>query len=388
MALHSPPSSLEVLADAWGKTHETIRLTFFDASGQPLAASQPASTPLQLPALRAQASIGFLYAVEETRAGDWVAISRPMVPTFPYGLQWELITAAAILVGLVAASLRPLVRSMGSTLGKLTEIAREVSSGHFGKTLDEHRSDELGTLVQAINEMSGKLEEAEKLNTRLLHDVSHELRSPLGRIQVMAETIGMRPDEADKCIQDIGQEIELLDRLVGDLLETARIESESPSARPELFSLLGWSGETLRRLESKARSSQVGWTSRIPPQDVEIRGDPQRLTQAVGNLVDNAITALEGQTDGRIEATVAVATETWSITVEDNGPGIPAEDLPHVFRRFYRADRDRGRERGGVGLGLSLARAIAEAQGGRASIESQAGEGTTVLLSFPLPDSP
>jgi signal transduction histidine kinase len=297
-----------------------------------------------------------------------------------------LIATALILVGLVVTFLQPFVRSMSSTLRKLTEIAKEVSSGHFGKTLDVHRTDELGTLVQAINDMSGKLEEAEKLNTRLLHDVSHELRSPLGRIQVMTETIGLHPDEATECIHGIGEEIALLDRLVGDLVDTARIESESPSARPERFSLLGWSSETLRRLGSKACPSQIGWTSRLPQQDLEVFGDPQRLAQAVGNLVDNAITALEGRPDARIEVTVAVGADEWSIAVEDNGHGIPSDDLPHVFRRFYRVDSDRRRDRGGVGLGLSLVRAITEALGGEASIESEAGEGTTVSLRFPICD--
>ena len=384
LALHTGPESAEMLAGAWMTTHETIRLTFFDANGRMLADSHPQRPPLDLQVLQTEEARDYLAAVEEMRGGGWLAISRPRVPAFPSGLQWELIATALILVGLVVTFLRPFVRSMSSTLRKLTEIAKEVSSGHFGKTLDVQRTDELGTLVHAINDMSGKLEEAEKLNTRLLHDVSHELRSPLGRIQVMAQTIGMHPDEADEYIHGIGQEIALLDRLVGDLVESARIESDSPAARPERFSLLQWSGETLRRLESEARSRKIGWTSRLPPRDLEVCGDPQRLAQAVGNLVDNAITALDGHSDARIEVTIAVTDVAWSVAVEDNGPGIPADDLPHVFRRFYRVDTDRGRDRGGVGLGLSLVRAIAEAQGGKASIESQAGEGTTALISFPI----
>jgi signal transduction histidine kinase len=139
-------------------------------------------------------------------------------------------------------------------------------------------------------------------------------------------------------------------------------------------------------LESKARSSGVDWNTSLPEEDREVRCDSQRLAQALGNLVDNAIHALEGRDDPRIEISVSVGTDTdtWTLTVEDNGPGIPADDLPHVFRRFYRVGDDRGREEGGVGLGLSLVRAIAEAHGGEATIESRPGEGTQVTVSLPI----
>ncbi|MCZ6835051.1 MAG: hypothetical protein O7G85_04690, partial [Planctomycetota bacterium] len=110
-----------------------------------------------------------------------------------------------------------------------------------------------------------------------MHDVSHELRSPLGRIQVMAETIALRPDQADECIHGISQEVALLDRLVGDLVETARIESETHARLKEAFSLNRWADETLRRLEIEARSRDIDWSIRIPEQDVEIVGDSQRL---------------------------------------------------------------------------------------------------------------
>lgn len=384
-ALHTQPEKAEILANAWRTTHSTIRWTLFDDEGELIADSQPEQPLPDLEALRqGQEPKEYLAAVEAVRRGGWLVMSRPRVPSLPRGLQWQLIAAAVLIVGLVAAFLYPLVRSMSGVLGQLTEIAEQVSSGHFGKTLGVDRPDELGTLVRAFNEMSGKLAEAEKLGTRLLHDVSHELRSPLGRIQVMAQTIGLRPGETNECIHGIEQEVALLDRLVGDLVETARIESETRSARPEAFALLPWARETLRRLESEVDSRRIGWATRLPEQDREIRGDRQRLAQAVGNLVDNAIHALEGRDDPRIEVSIAVADGGWSLVVEDNGRGIPKSDLPHVFRRFYRVEEHRGRERGGVGLGLSLVRAIAAAHGGEAAIESGLDKGTRVTLTFPL----
>ncbi len=380
---HMGHESAELFTNAWRKTHETIRLTFFSATGQPLADSHPERPLPALPGLLNQRSESFLAGVEELSGGGWVAVSRPRPPTFPQGLRWELVATAVILVGLVIAVFYPLVRSMTSTLQRLTEIAKQVSSGHFGRTLDIERADELGTLVHAINDMSGKLEEAEKLNTRLLHDVSHELRSPLGRIQVMAETIELRPSETEECVSGIGQEVALLDRLVGDLVETSRFDSSGSITQPKRFKLVEWSQEILHRLERKAHSRRIEWTSKQPQQEIEIYGDPQRLGQAVSNLIENAMAALEGSPGPRIEVSLGVTDQSWSVKVEDNGPGIPAADLPHIFRRFYRVAADRGRDGGGVGLGLSLARAIAEAHGGSASIESLVGQGTIALLIFP-----
>ena len=181
LALHMRPSEdIQMLTNAWSTTHSTIRLTIFDAEGNPLVDSQPERPLPDLEALRrGERTRAYLAAFEASRDGRWLVVSRPPIPGFPSGLQWELIAAAAIIVALLAAFLYPLVRSMSSTLRRLTEIANQVSSGHFGKTLGVERPDELGALVHAFNEMSVKLAEAERLNTRLLHDVSHELRSPL-----------------------------------------------------------------------------------------------------------------------------------------------------------------------------------------------------------------
>ena len=122
-------------------------------------------------------------------------------------------------------------------------------------------------------------------------------------------------------------------------------------------------------------------------QDREVRGDPQRLSQAVSNLIDNSINALQDQPEPHIEVSVAHTSGGWSLVVEDNGPGIPDDDLAHVFRRFYRVDEHRNRDQGGVGLGLSLVRAIAEAHGGEAVIERRLEQrGTRATLRFPLAD--
>ncbi len=389
LALHTMPDDLSGLTRAWQSTHSTIRLTFYDDDGRLIADSHPERAPPQLHGLlQGQNPSGYLAAAEALPRGGWLVMSRPWVPAFPHGLQWEMIAAAVLIIGLVIGFLYPLVRALSATMGQLSEMAHGVSSGHFGKTLIVDRSDALGPLVQAFNDMSSRLAEAEALETRLLHDVSHELRSPLGRIKVMAQTIALYPDEREECVHGIEEEVALLDRLVGDLIHTARIESETQPVQRETFRLRGWAAQTLGRMGSKARSSDIAWISRLPKDDIEVRGDPQRLAQAVSNLIDNAVHALvspePGSPSPAIEASVSMADNAWSVTIADNGPGIPAADLPHVFRRFYRVDRHRDRDRGGVGLGLSLVRAIVEAHGGQASIASEPGQGTRVTFSIPV----
>ena len=206
-------------------------------------------------------------------------------------------------------------------------------------------------------------------------------------LREVADTIATRPHEKAECLRGIEQEVELLERRVGVLLQVARLESVEPGARYETFSVQHWAGEILARLERSARSQGINWTTRLPDGDREVRGDPQHLVQALANVVDNAIHALAEQQDASIEVTVSFDEANWTLVVADNGPGISEEHLAHVFRRFYRADEHRGRDIGGVGLGLSLVRAIAEAHGGGARVESQVGRGTTVTMSMAIDGS-
>lgn len=386
LARHTGTADPAELAAAWRATHDTVRLRLVDGEWRPVADSHPERGGPDLAAIREDGSSwGYLSAVAEMPGGGRVVMSRRALPGFPYSFHGELFVAALAIVGLMAAVLYPLVRSMSRTFGELTEIAGQVSAGRFGRTLGSGRPGELGALVDAFDEMSRKLAEAERLDTRLLHDVSHEFRSPLARIQVMAESLRDHPEDAEERIRGITQEVALLDRLVGDLVETARIESEARSPEWDELSLVAWAREILARLEARVAASGLAWEVRLPERDAVVSGDAQRLGQALGNLVDNAVHALGDTADGRIEVELAIGAREWTLTVADNGPGIPEADRPHVFRRFYRVGdaRERGRG-GGVGLGLTLVRAIVEAHGGTAAIESPVGGGTRAVLRLPL----
>lgn len=388
LAVHTRTNEAEALARAWRTMHSSVRLTVLDDEWRVIADSHAETLSPRLEravaALRAgEEPRGLVAAVPIDRGGGWLVTSRPSPPVFPAGLQWELAVAALGTVALVALVLYPFTRSISRSLGRMRAMAGRVAAGEYGRTLALDRPDELGALAGALDEMSRRLAEVERLRTRLLHDVSHELRSPLGRIRVLAETLRRRPELLAERVEGIVAEVELLDRIVGDLLGTARGVGAPGGVEPRPTGLLAWSREAFPRLAAEAQEGGIGWSEHSPSEEVVVEVDPQRLTQALGNLVDNALHALEGVADGRIAVTLACAPDGWSLAVEDNGPGIPAEDLPYVFHRFYRVGEDRDRDRGGAGLGLSLVEAITRAHGGTVALESEPGTGTTVTLRFP-----
>ncbi|MFT7486645.1 MAG: signal transduction histidine kinase [Candidatus Paceibacteria bacterium] len=385
LARHTTAAGASMLAGAWNSMHSSVRVTFFDVDGEQVADSHPDRGGIDLAKIQAgQEPRGQLAVAAELARGGTLVMSRSYSPSFPSGMRWELVAAILLIVGPMIWLLYPLVRSMSSTLLGLVRMSQAVASGHFGDTLPTASKDELGTLVNSFNNMSERLAEADRLNSRLLHDVSHELRSPLGRIQVLADTVAVRPQETGECLRGIDQEVGLLDRLVGDLLQAARLDSEQPKERLESFSIQHWATETFRRLERSALAKGAAWSSLIPEDDLEVRGDPQHLFQAFANVVDNALNAFDGQPSASIAVSVDFDAEYWVLTVADNGPGIPEEHVEHVFRRFYRVHEHRDREAGGVGLGLSMVQSITKAHGGSTTMESQVGSGTTITMRMAI----
>jgi len=386
LGMHTNEQSVIALANAWTVTHSNARLTAFDEEWKLLADShhRPYGPELEagIAALERGDEPAGLIAVAPTRTGGWIVMSRPTPVGVSPALRWEMALAVLGVLLLVAAVIYPFARSMSSIFRKMAAIAGEVAAGNYGRTLDLDRKDELGELAGAFDEMSTRLEEGERLRTRLLHDVSHELRSPLGRIRALAETIERRPERLEEGVEGIADEIELLDRIVGDLLRAARSGAEL-GAEIEPTALVEWSRQVLTRLAAKVKAQGVAWNVELPQRETEVSIDRQRLTQAISNLIDNSLRALRGIRRPRIDVSVTVENAGWSLAIADNGEGIGAEDLEHVFRRFYRVETHRDRKDGGVGLGLSLVRAIARAHGGDAAIDSELGGGTRVTLRFP-----
>jgi signal transduction histidine kinase len=229
--------------------------------------------------------------------------------------------------------------------------------------------------------MSLQLKEGEMRQRRLVADVSHELRSPMGRLRALAETVARQPAQSRTYLTQIDEEIALMDRLIGDMLEMARLDEDKVELKLQTVSACAWAADLFERSRPHIEAAGISFSSSLSEIDVEARIDPQRMVQAVGNLIDNAIAAVQGRRSPRIDLALEVGLAEWSIIVTDNGRGIPEADLPYVFDRFFRVEKHRGRS-GGAGLGLSITKAIAEAHNGRLAIESLVDQGTTVRLAI------
>lgn len=226
----------------------------------------------------------------------------------------------------------------------------------------------------------------ERVRKEFVANVSHELRTPLSVIKGYIETLvdghqDMALDDRARFLATIQRHTERLNSLLEDLLTLSRLESINPGLRREsvvLSTLIEGLVEDYRSRPAAARHTLI---CEIDPSLGPLLLDPLKITQVFENLLDNALKYTPA--GSRITVTAHLRSDEISIRVADTGPGIPAEDLPHIFERFYRVDKGRSREKGGTGLGLSIVKHIIQLHGGRVRAESRVGEGTTFLLSLP-----
>jgi signal transduction histidine kinase len=286
-----------------------------------------------------------------------------------------------LLAGMTAVFSRWLTRPVR----ELTRGARRMSLGSFGTTVKIRSQDEIGELASAFNDMSMRLAEFHKSRSELLADISHEIRSPLARIQTDAEILidrEIKKEEQALHLQAICEEVTHIDRLIDDLLMLSRLENNQlvmERTRVSIGEVL--SRETARfllQMEEKA----VTLRQDIAPGLPAIAVDEKRIGQVISNLLANAIRYTPA--GGTIEVGAKTHNAGITIWVRDTGAGIPAEDLPHIFDRFYRVDKSRSRTTGGTGLGLAIAKRFVEAHGGHIRAESEAGRGTTITVTLPF----
>jgi signal transduction histidine kinase len=249
--------------------------------------------------------------------------------------------------------------------------------------------DELKRLYAGQQETTEKLAEVSRQKTDFLADVSHELRTPLTVLRGNAQ-VGLAlgaEGEQKQLLEEVVEESKRMSRMVEELLFLARSDSSSPSLEPETVSVPPLMSDLAGRATVLARERGATLATDIRAEGV-LHADPNRLEQAVLILVDNAIKY--GPPGGTVTLRSAVTSQgELRITVEDEGPGIPKEDLARVFERFYRVDKARSRRMGGAGLGLPIAKTIVEAHGGHIAAESRTGHGARMSIYLPLaPDAP
>ncbi|MGH7728511.1 MAG: sensor histidine kinase, partial [Vulcanimicrobiaceae bacterium] len=237
-----------------------------------------------------------------------------------------------------------------------------------------------GALVIAGDET--RLHELERTRRDFVASVSHELRTPLSSVNLMIETILEDPSDADApriFLPQIKSEVDRMVQLVEDLLDLSRAESGRLRLRRESVDLASVAENILGTFGPRAEALRVRLS--LAGERPRVNGDPDRIAQVLVNLVDNALRHTPA--GGSVAVEIAPGEGTVSLSVRDTGVGIPYNDLPHVFERFYVVERSRARETSGTGLGLSIVKQIVEAHGGTVFVESEFGLGATFTCVFP-----
>ena len=231
-----------------------------------------------------------------------------------------------------------------------------------------------------------ELRRVESVRRDFVANVSHELKTPIGALGLLAETISQSEDAAvvKGLSEQILREADRLARIVDDLLDLSFVEAQEAPTR-EQVPVRVIIDEALERVRPLALARGIPLHDQEPPDDLVVACDPGQLVSAVTNLLDNAIK----YSDELARVDVSARRENGDVVIEvqDRGIGIPATDLERVFERFYRVDKARSRSTGGTGLGLAIVRHIAHAHGGDVTVTSLEGEGSTFRLTLPLTES-
>jgi histidine kinase len=300
-----------------------------------------------------------------------------------------LLAASAATVAAVVVSLL-VTRRVVAPVRQMMVASRRIAEGNYAERVqvrgapEPDEMDELDQLAVTFNQMADKLERTEAMRRQLIGDVAHELRTPLSTIKGSVEGLMdgvLEPTEAN--LHQIYREADRLQRLVGDLQELSRVEAgafELHRKAVEVEELVSSAAERLvGQFDEKGVRLEIDLGADLP----KVLADPDRIGQVMLNLVGNA---LQYTTSGRtVEVQARRRDRFVEIEIRDEGMGIPAEHLPHVFTRFYRVDRSRSRVGGGSGIGLTIAKHLVEAHGGRIWASSPgSGKGSSFTFTLPL----
>lgn len=289
---------------------------------------------------------------------------------------WLALSLIVVIVGLIVVAHAILRRGL-APLRSLHRGVVAVAGGELETIVPRQSDDELGELADAFNQMVGRVREMVRSRDQLVLDVSHELRSPLTRMRV---ALALWEDGEPR--RRLERNLAEMEGMVTELLELERLRAGRGLE-------LGY-----HDLVEIVRDAVLAFDDRPPgvvlaaaPAAHHARVDPERIRSVLNNLLENAL-RYSLPDSGPIRVSVEIAGAGSRIRVEDEGPGIPAEDLPRLFEPFFRVDRSRSRSTGGYGLGLALCRRIMEAHGGTIEARNRAGRGAELIVSFPAERHP
>jgi two-component system, OmpR family, sensor kinase len=380
------------------KKRSNIEMTLFEADGRRIA-SNAANPPGALSAAEVER-----FAKQTTEFAEGVGVvaelgadgrvKRYARVKYPLAVLPKGVGAAQLAVALVVLALIsiPLARSLARPVERLASLARGFGAGDLSRRAKSDRSDEIGDLARAFDEMADRLAALRRSEKELLANVSHELRTPLARIRLALELVrGGDAGRADRYLADIEEDMAELEQLLDGIMTAARLDlarGEAGDGLPPLRKETLEGGKLLDAAIARFRihHPERALTTKRDPELPLVSVDPTLMRRVIDNLLDNAVKFSEPSKPIELEASSggsSDATDRLVIRVRDHGIGIERHDLPRVFEPFFRTDRSRARETGGVGLGLAIARRVVEAHGGAIAVESSPEDGTCFSLAVP-----
>jgi two-component system phosphate regulon sensor histidine kinase PhoR len=358
--------------------------------------------------IRHSATIGvsFLYVAVPAKAlGGAIRIAVPLAEINQQvnRIRGKILASTALSFLPAIAIAAVLARLISRRLGAIMAHAGELARGNFRARLATADSSEFGQLAKTLNDTAEnlqqtvaqlerehtELEKVERVRKDFVINVSHELRTPLASIQGYTETLmdGALYD-ADHNMRFLGiirHNAERLARLTEDLLTLSRIEQKRQKFEFESHLVDGLLKDAMDQVRPIAEKSDIRLVEDFPPEGTQAWCDSEAVSQILGNLLDNAIKFTPA--GGRIAVGARPAGRYIELYVRDTGIGIPAEDLPRLFERFYRVDKARSRELGGTGLGLSIVKHLVAALDGTTRVESAVGQGSTFFFTLPVDEA-
>ncbi len=382
---HGKWEGIQTYVEQWGNLYGR-RIILADTTGVVVADSQgkllgqqyhPSSPGMRLPPPWEGNSVGILYISPES--STVFPSPRGLSQAVNRFLLWGALLAAAVALLITFF----LSRRISAPVKALILAARQLGQGDLSQRVKSEDKGEIGELARAFNTMAENLERNEMLRRNMIADIAHELRTPLsnlrGYLEAMEDGVVKPHPEA---IRSLHEEANLLSRLVDDLQELSLAEAGELKLnyQPEDISELVKQTVALRQdqMMAKGISVSVELAEKLTPVNI----DSRRISQVMLNLLDNAIT--HTPKGGTITIAARQSDDWTEISVKDTGEGIPADDLPNIFERFYRVDKSRARATGGVGLGLAIAKSLVEAHKGKITVESEPGKGSCFSFTIPV----
>jgi signal transduction histidine kinase len=318
------------------------------------------------------------------------------------GVVYLSVIGGSVLAALVALAVGLVITGrVTRPLRTLRDAAQRLAIGARHEPLPIPPERELAELAISFNTMAAELEHQQRLRRQLVADIAHELRTPLSVLQLQVEGLEDGIEQPTPAtLHSLAEELSLLTRLVDDLRLLSLADAGQLSLAPEDLDAAAIVDRAVATATPRARQQQIDLRAERPSPALAVAADPQRLAQILGNLIENALrytpaggtvtlgakrTEEQGlRTEKCSTQSSVLAPQSWIVfEVTDTGAGVPPDELPRIFERFYRTDKARARETGGTGLGLAIVQRLVEMQGGRIWASSTISQGTTFHVALP-----